>query len=481
MEGCKSTGKSPDINSGQSISRAIAELIAELGEPDKIPESAYAMTRKMILDTLGNCLAGWNAPGVLPVVQQMCEWGGKEEAHALIYGMKLPAPNAAFINSTLVHALDYDDWLRSGQSHIMSSVFPVALAVGELSHASGKEVMAAIIMGVEVAGRLGRAYRSRMTSEHFLPSTIIGGFGATAAACRLYQLDIEETVHALGLYYTQTSGNRQALYDKTLAKRIQPAFAARSAIWSAALAKRGLTGPLFTFEGIGGFYRIYAGKGEPPLPAEICAPLDALEIESIIVKQYPFCGECHAPIEAALKLVAQYNLEPRSIERVQIYLGNRFRPTVGMPFHLGRHPQVCAQFSVEYAVALALTKRQISLADLTDESIRRNKETLELVARTQVVTQIPHDIPPGGKGNMVSVVTIDGNRYTAWCPIDEVLDTHVMPYERVAAKFYDSVQFSGLFTAEQAVELERQVAAFAAVEDVAEFVSRLCVKGVAIW
>lgn len=103
--------------------------------------------------------------------------------------------------------------------------------------------LAAMILGIELAARIGVAEHSRRRGQGFLPSSLAGSFGAVITAACLLGLSREQIVHALGINYAQISGNRQALLDASLTKRLQPAFAVRSALWAVDLARTGITGP----------------------------------------------------------------------------------------------------------------------------------------------------------------------------------------------------------------------------------------------
>ena len=249
-----------------NASRALAELAVET--PDSaLGETADTAIRHLILDTLGTAIAGWEAPGVPSVVRTVNRWGGMPEATVWTYGGRLPTPNAAFANSCMVHAMDYDDVHHETSLHLMSSLLPAVLAVAELRHSTGRELMTAVALGIEVAVRIGLIAKERKMPLGHLPSSTIGIFGTTAACCRLLGLDVEKTVSAMGIAYAQTSGNRQALLEFTLTKRMQPAFAARSAPWASFLALDGISGPHRALEGEAGFFRLYVGC-EPPDGAE---------------------------------------------------------------------------------------------------------------------------------------------------------------------------------------------------------------------
>ncbi len=437
-----------------TLTEALSQLAVET-PTDAIAESAFAAARTMTLDALACALAGWDAPGVAEVVEQMRDWGGAEEASLLVRGWRLPAPNAAFSNSAMIHALDYDDVHIPGSLHITSVVVPAILAAGEMADAGGRQALEAIILGVEVAGRLAIARRNVATHAHawhWLPTSVFGGFGAVAAAARLLGLSIEQCANAMGLNYAQTSGNRQALHDRTLTKRLQPGFAARSALWAAALAARGITGPRGALDGEGNIFRVYHGA-EPPALEEVMAERPQWEIERVSVKRHTSCGSCHPPLHAAERLREEEALSPHEIDRVEIF-GHREGGFVSKPFELGDDPQVSAQFSVRYCVAYALLRGRQRLEDWTDEAIRADEEVADL-ARAIEFVDVPDDVPepltpPADfspyttKWQGVIVHTTDGRRLMrAECPARVFAPAAVSEAE-VVAKFRQCAQFSRL-------------------------------------
>jgi 2-methylcitrate dehydratase PrpD len=423
-----------------------------------ITASAYAAAKKMVLDSLGCALAARTSPGVAAVVEQMHDWGGKPEATILLFGGKVPAPNAAFANGTLIHALDYDDIHIPAALHLMSCILPTALAAADMSGASGRDLLAATVMGVEIAGRLGIVERARRRHHGFLPSSLLGGFGAVVSAARLLGLSREQCVNAMGINYAQVSGNRQALLDMTLTKRLQPALAARSALWATALAARGVTGARLAFEGEDGYFKLYM-NGQVPAPEELTRDHGWYQIERLVVKRYTSCGACHSAVLAAERLAREEHLEPANIDRVELY-GCGPGGLVGGPFAIGTNPQVDAQFSVRYGVALALLRGPAKLAHFTDEQVRADTEVAELAKHISFVKTV-EDLPPEierpadypdsyTKYHAVIVHTKDGRRLMrAQCP-GQTFPPGADTLDSVAPKFMDCAEFSGACSPDQA-------------------------------
>lgn len=425
---------------------------------DEISPAAYEAAKKLLLDALGCAIAARKAPGVGEVLEQMRDWGGKPEATVIASGDKLPAPNAIFANGTLIHALDYDDIHMPGTLHITSIIVPIVLAAAERSRAPGREVLAALIMGIEVAGRLGKAERMRRRGMGFLSSSIVGGFGGVAAAARLLGLTESQCVNAMGINYAQASGNRQALLDATLTKRMQPAFAARSAMWAVDLAARGVTGPERALEGAAGFFNVYL-NGDACPAEELDAESEWMEVERVSLKRFPSCGGCHSVQIAAERLLEEGRFKPEAFERVELF-GCGPGGLVGHPFELGEHPQVSVHFSAAWGVAHTLLRGPATLPDYTDERIRAD---LDVVALAKAITFVkaPPGLPPGfeappdypehaSKPHGVIVHTRDGGRLMQTQSPAETFRPGGHGLDAAVSKFHQCAAFSGTCDREQA-------------------------------
>lgn len=109
-----------------------------------------------ILDTIGVAMAGSTATGCAEVVNMIKDQGGRPDSSVLIYGGKVPAQEAAFANSMMIHGRDFDD-THDGQvgAHCNVSVLPAALALAERNGASGEEFLAAIVLGIDLMSQMG--------------------------------------------------------------------------------------------------------------------------------------------------------------------------------------------------------------------------------------------------------------------------------------------------------------------------------------
>ena len=175
----------PDETLAQQIAR-----VAHNVHTDGLPQQIRHESAMRVLDCLGNSFAAAN----LRVVDQMrtivTAWGGNDQATA-INATKTNAPNAALLNGTMAHALDFDDTHLPSVLHPSASVVPAAIATAELTNTSGIALLDAITMGIEVTCRLGMAGYDRELGnsiffEHGLHATsITGTMGAAVASAML--------------------------------------------------------------------------------------------------------------------------------------------------------------------------------------------------------------------------------------------------------------------------------------------------------
>ena len=214
-----------------------------------LPASAVESARRDILDTFGCMLGGSGSPGIDELFAVIARWGGREESRVLLRGTRLPAPQAALLNASMGHALDFDDTLDTGGSiHPGVSVLGSVLAVcdSRRSAVSGRDVLLAVALGLDVSCRIALACT---LDRGWHRTAAIGVFGATAAAGKLIGLTPEQMLAAFGIAYSHAAGNRQCILDGALTKRLQAGQAASAGVFSALLAQTGFTGARNIFNG----------------------------------------------------------------------------------------------------------------------------------------------------------------------------------------------------------------------------------------
>lgn len=374
---------------------------------EDLPPRVVELTKLFILDAVGAMIAGSSVSSCRNVVDLVKDWGGKPESTIGVFGGGLPAPEAAFTNAMMSHALDLDDVHEEAIVHCSCCQVPVGLAMGELGKRSGKELIASVAVGIDLAARLGIAIGYTFG---FVRSGTCNIYGAAANTAKLLGLDRETTRHALAICLSQTAGTAQAVMDAALVKRIQPAFAARGGILSAFLAQAGITGPVGAMDGKAGFFELY-GRG-PTFRDRLTDRLgEFFEVEGLSVKL--FCGSraIHGSAECAIDIATREDIAAADVAKMTVFLPKNTYNYTGGPFRLSNSPQTSAQFSAAYGAAAGIVYRDLFIEHIQDSAVL-NPELLDLVRnRTEVTVDESVTDPAATLPVSVEIKTTDGQRF----------------------------------------------------------------------
>jgi 2-methylcitrate dehydratase PrpD len=421
------------------IADTLARYIAET-DFDRLPREVVDETKKFILDTIGVGLAGVREPGCREVVDLVKTWSSNPAGSTIIfYKDKVSPPDAAFANSVLMHALDFDDTLDSSAIHTHVSSLPAALALAEVRQGtSGKDLITSVCLGVDITCRIASAITTPLS---WIRTATCGSFGAAAAAAKILNLDERAILATLGVVYSQTAGNAQCLVDGGLVKRMQPGFSARSAVLSAALASRGVTGATNIFEGEYGFYNLYErGKVITERATENLG--NHFGVMDLSIKPYPCCRMTHAAIDAALELSGSHVVDPDGITEVEVSVSKMVSDMVGAPFTMRENPQVDAQFSIPYTVAVALSNGGVVLSDFTSDSIKSEAPILELARK--VTVSVNPALPDKDISSLQMSITMrNGQMLTHKLDALKGSPSKPLSFDECAAKFKTCLEYSG--------------------------------------
>jgi aconitate decarboxylase len=302
-----------------------------------LPGDVVRAAKVFILDTLGVGMAGSSDPMGSELVETQETWGHRGEAGVWGHGKHLPAPAAAMCNAYQVHNSEYDCVHEEAVVHAMTVVLPVAFAGAERTRGvSGRDLIAAVTLGVDVAAGLGAAATTGL--RFFRPATA-GAFGGTAALGKLMGFDRPGMTNAFSIAYGQCCGTMQAHSEGSTLLAMQMGFNARNAVVACDLAARGFDGPKNVLEGRFGYFKLMETSGEPMRVArELGRRWFMTELAH---KPFPSGRATHGIIEACLELRRQIACQAPAINRVTA----RVPPLV---HHLvGRSPH--EQMSINYA------------------------------------------------------------------------------------------------------------------------------------
>ena len=333
---------------------------------ETIPQEPLGTIRNMVLRVLGTTIAGSSAEGCGAMVEFYKEMGGKEEATILIHGGKVPAQNAAFVNSVMARALDFCDAMAPGV-HIGSSAVPAAFAAAELAGGcSGRDFLTALTVGTELSARLNL---SESAYDGFDPTGVCSVFAATAVASRILRLDNAQTWNAMALAFNKSGGSFQANIDGSLAVRVIQGWVAQSGITCAQLARAGITGPENFLKGIYGYFHLF-GRDAIDSNNVIGELGERFQLQDMVFKKYPSCGLTQGCTEAILSLMDEEGLRPRDVDHIDVSVPPYAYKLVGHQFRLGENPRVNAQFSIQYCVASALLRGDAKLQHFEEAAVR---------------------------------------------------------------------------------------------------------------
>jgi 2-methylcitrate dehydratase PrpD len=350
-----------------------------------LPPSAVESARQDILDTFGCLLGGSGSPGISELFAVISRWGGLAESWVLLRGTRLPAPQAALLNASMGHALDFDDTLDTGGSiHPGVSVLGSVLAVSDsLEGVTGRDVLLAVALGLDISCRIALA---STLDRGWHRTAAMGVFGAAAAAGKLLGLTPEQMLAAFGIAYSHAAGNRQCILDGALTKRMQAGQAASAGVFAAVLARTGFTGAQNIFNGRFGFFELYQPNGYD-VSAILCDLGKAFRGERLSYKPYPCGRPLHAAIDAALAARTQLAIErPDDIESVTVEADPAGHSDQFLRGPAKRRPTqvVEAQFAQPFLVATALVHGRIGIAEvdgLGDASVLALADRIAGVAR----------------------------------------------------------------------------------------------------
>jgi 2-methylcitrate dehydratase PrpD len=423
-----------------TIIEGIAERIGAI-RYEGLPVEAVDWAKMAILDTVGVTLAGAGEACAQIVERVLASAPGNPNSECLIFGTDRRAPSldAALINGTASHALDFDDVSNSLGGHPSAPIVPTLFALAETLDCDGRAFITAYVAGFETETRIGRGVHFHHYEKGWHPTATLGVFGATAACCHLMGLDAARTAQALAIAASLASGIKANF--GTMTKPLHVGHTARNGLFAAMLARDGFTANPAALEHKQGFLLVFNGAGTFDTAAILKdwgQPYDIVH-PGLAIKQHPCCGSTHPAIDATLLLRAEHEIRPERIARVDSWTHPRRLAHTDRP-----DPQsgLDAKFSVQYCLARALMQGRIRLQDFEGEAFRDPEPR----ALMQLIHAAPHpDMGPQGDqtggehlGAEVRVTLDDGRMLTK--RIGAALGRgpdNPLPADALAAKFAD--------------------------------------------
>jgi 2-methylcitrate dehydratase PrpD len=360
-----------------AVTSQLCERIADTSY-ENLGVAAIEAARRLVLDGIAVALAGTEEEAIRILAAHHKEQGGAAQATAIGNGFRLNAVSAAALNGAAMHVLDFEP-MWSPANHALSTTLAgvLALALAEAREANGREVLTALVKGLEMQGWIRQASgQFEARSLRFHPPGAAGPLGAAVAAGHILKLGPDRLAHAIGIAASRAGG--LMANAGTMTKSTHCGHAAALGLEAALLAARGFTANVAVFEAAQGYapalYDDGFNAGE--MLGFGRAPFRVVE-PGFAIKMFPSQFGTHFGITAALELHTDIP-DPAAIRRVRLtapvmaYV-NRPLPKTGLE----------GKFSLQYTAASALLDGKVGIRTFTDARLAK-ADMQDLLAKFEV-------------------------------------------------------------------------------------------------
>jgi 2-methylcitrate dehydratase len=389
-----------------TLAHQLASYASSFRFEDLSREVVHEVKRR-VLDSLGCALGAWNEEPCAIARNVASDFSAKHGATIIGTDHKAPPDWAAFANGCCIRYFDYNDTYLSKEPAHPSDNISAALAAAESVGANGRELIAAIALAYEVQCRFCDAASIRARGwDH----VTYGAFSTALACARLMKLDPEKTRHAVNIAGVACAAMRQSrVGELSHWKGVAFADAARRGVYSALLARAGMTGPAPIFEGQMGFEKelgVSLGnvgekfKGAPEM------------ILKTSIKFWPAEYHSQSAIEAALALRKEIG-DPAKIKSVTIESHDAAVDIIGSePEKWKPETRETADHSLPYITAIALidgeiTEKQFARERFTDRAVWKFLENVKVTRHAELSGMYPDAV-----ANIVHVDLVDARRFS---------------------------------------------------------------------
>jgi len=458
----------------KSISRQIAEFAVNLKYED-LPKEVIHEVKRYLYDSIGCAFGAYNTKDVRIIYDICKEMGGKEEATLIGFGERLPAANAALVNSLMIRSLDFNDiYWKEDPSH-PSDIIPAALAAGERAGVSMKEIITAIVLAYEFEQRLCEFAVPGIRERKWHHATLTQ-FVSPIVAGKVLGLTVDQMVNAIGISgsHNHTIGCPTA-GKLTMMKNTVDPMATQSGVFAALMAQKGYSGTEAVFEGKEGFMDCFFGwdvksqevKAVPMQGRESLGEwkwdLNKLigdlgksyKILECSMKAFPTEALTHTHISATLKAVTGNNISYDNIDTVTVTTIARACDILFDPHKYRPESRETADHSLPYCIAAALVDHKITTQSFSDEKLKDSR-IWEVIDRIKgVASEEFEKMFPAKQPSKVVVKTKDGREFSEYLEYPKGDPREPMTEEDLDNKF--SGLSGNLFSADRQKEIKEMI------------------------
>ena len=348
----------------EPITRTLARY-ARASQFDALPAAVRHEGARAFVNWIGCAAGGSMEEDVQLMLKLLSEFNGAKEATVVGRSERLDALNATLINSMSSAALAFNDTHNATVAHPTSPVAAALLALAERLPLTGKELLHALILGIEIQCRVGNilCVPPAECQVGLSMQGLVGGIGAAVAAAKAMALDEDGITTAIGLAANQAGGLRES--QSTMGSHFIPGHAARCGLMAALLASRGFTCSDSMIEGAKGFAASFASR--PNLDAAVDNLGQAFEITTLAYKPYPSGVVIHPIIDACLEIVKSGVLDAEEIERIELTVNPL---AVKLTDIVDPRDRGQGLVSMQHWAVMTLTHGAAGVAQVTDAFVR---------------------------------------------------------------------------------------------------------------
>ncbi len=434
-----------DPESGKGLTREVAEFILSTSFED-IPIAAVRLAQKSILDGFGLALAGSVAASGTMVQKYMGTLASPGGAVVIGTPLQTSTRFAAFANGVGIHADDYDDTQLAVAhdrvygllTHPTAPCLPAAFAEAQVLNRSGREFLAAYVVGVETECKISEAISPRHYQHGFHSTATCGPFAAAGAAGRLRGFDREVLERALGIAGSQSGGLRENF--GTMTKPFHAGRAAESGVVACDLAEMGWTATSEILEAPRGFFQAHGGGYDPEaIRGKLGAPWTFSD-PGISIKPHPSGSLTHPAMTLMSELIEKHSIQAKNVVRVEVGTNHNMLNAL---IHHRPVNELQAKFSMEFCMAILLLEGRAHLQEFTDQVVLR-PDVQELIKRVDFKED--SEAEAAGYDKMTSLITIhldNGEKIEGRSDFGKGSPSNPFTYAEVAEKFYGCADYAG--------------------------------------
>jgi 2-methylcitrate dehydratase PrpD len=405
---------------------------------ENLSKETVEATKKSIMDILGVMLPPTTLVKTCASIYDLVsEAGGKPECTVIGFGGKVPSWNAAFVNGSLCHAIDFDDCvgLEKPLMHPTGSSFPPALAMAErVGNVSGKDFITAVALGNDLSVRLASCPKGNVVFGYpFFPVTTFGVFASTAVSGKILNLTEAQTINALGLALARVSGVTKGLFGSDI-RAIRDGINGKEGVLCALLAGKDMDACKDALELLFNVY--YKDDVEiGNLTKDLGKHFRGSEVG---FKPWPSCQGTHSYIQNILQIVTKNNIQPEQVAEVVLH-GNSEGEGLFYPSEIKQKPttSITAKVALPFAVSVAIVHKNVSISNFLPENLGDAK-VLEMAKKIKFILEKER----GSYSSSVEFKMKDGKVYNSKVDVLRGSTENPLSVDELISKFKDCARYA---------------------------------------